>query len=128
MNLIETNFNNKRLGYPWVTLFLTLIFFGVILHIYLPNLGGSGLSLPLNIISNFSIALFIFLVSIIQLKRTTLFYSTASNLISIGLIIFIFICFFFTRCLSTKCLFNSILDIRDIGFLSIINANQFLRS
>ncbi len=94
MNLIETNFNNKRLGYPWVTLFLTLIFFGVILHIYLPNLGGSGLSLPLNIISNFSIALFIFLVSIIQLKRTTLFYSTASNLISIGLIIFIFICFF----------------------------------
>ncbi|MEX5790938.1 hypothetical protein AB6H32_05470 [Providencia hangzhouensis] len=48
--------DNKKERYPWVLLSFVVIFFGIILHIYLPNMGGTGLSLPFNIISGFFIA------------------------------------------------------------------------
>lgn len=88
------NKNNKQENYPWVLLGFIAIFFGVISHIYLPNLGGSGLSLPFNIISGFFIALFIVIASVMQIKKTELYYSWSSNYITGGLIILIVLCFF----------------------------------
>ncbi|WP_265512270.1 pilin glycosylation ligase domain-containing protein, partial [Providencia heimbachae] len=70
-----------------------VIFLGVILHIYMPNLGGAGLSLPINIISCCSVALFIVVMSGSQLNKNNFHYSVASQWISIGLIILIVLCF-----------------------------------
>ncbi|MCG9520404.1 hypothetical protein MCL92_17985, partial [Providencia rettgeri] len=67
--------DNKKERYPWVLLSFVVIFFGIILHIYLPNMGGTGLSLPFNIISGFFIAFFIVVVSITQIKNSRLYYS-----------------------------------------------------
>lgn len=77
-----------------ITLIFISIFFGVILHIYLPNIGGVGLELPLNIMSCFCIAFFIFIISIRTLKCEFIYFSKTSNLISSGLFILILLCLF----------------------------------
>lgn len=94
MKSVVKNKSEKYFSEPWLMSFVMFVFFCVILHIYLPNLGGVGLSLPLNIISDFSIALFILIVSIAKLKKVRVYYSTPSNFISIGLIILILLCLF----------------------------------
>ncbi|EMG6528840.1 O-antigen ligase family protein [Providencia rettgeri] len=86
--------DNKKESYPWVLLVFVVIFFGIILHIYLPNMGGTGLSLPFNIISGFFIAFFIVMISITQIKNLTLYYSKSSNYITIGLVLLLGLCFF----------------------------------
>lgn len=78
----------------WVVLGCVVIFFGIILHVYFPNLGGAGFSLPLNIISAFFLALFVLLASFLQIKKKGITYSIASNFISLGLIILMALCFF----------------------------------
>ncbi|QCJ71412.1 hypothetical protein C9446_17130 [Providencia heimbachae] len=81
-------------GYnSWIVNLFVVIFLGVILHIYMPNLGGAGLSLPINIISCCSVALFIVVMSGSQLNKNNFHYSVASQWISIGLIILIVLCF-----------------------------------
>ncbi|MEX6183402.1 hypothetical protein AB6G20_07745 [Providencia hangzhouensis] len=75
--------DNKKERYPWVLLSFVVIFFGIILHIYLPNMGGTGLSLPFNIISGFFIAFFIVVVSITQIKNSD--YITLSRVIILRL-------------------------------------------
>ncbi|WP_272519906.1 O-antigen ligase family protein [Providencia sp. PROV223] len=86
--------DNKKESYPWVLLVFVVIFFGIILHIYLPNMGGTGLSLPFNIISGFFIAFFIVMISITKIKNLTLYYSKSSNYITIGLVLLLGLCFF----------------------------------
>ncbi|MCD2529362.1 Wzy polymerase domain-containing protein [Providencia huaxiensis] len=88
------NKNNKKESYPWGLLGFVIIFFGIILHIYLPNMGGTGLSLPFNIISSFFIAFFIIVVNITQIKNSKLYYSKSSNYITLGLVLLLGLCFF----------------------------------
>lgn len=93
MNVIK-NKDNKSSNYSWVLFGTTAILFGIVFHFYLPNLGGAGLAIPLNIVSAFFIALFIVVTSILQINKTSLTYSMPSHLISLGLIILIILCVF----------------------------------
>ncbi|HHE6469616.1 TPA: O-antigen ligase family protein [Providencia rettgeri] len=86
--------DNKKESYPWVLLGFVIIFFGIILHIYLPNMGGTGLSLPFNIISGFFIAFFIVVISITKIKDSNLYYSKSSGYITVGLVLLLGLCFF----------------------------------
>lgn len=70
-----------------------VVCFGIIFHIYQPNLGGAGFSLPLNIVSAFFLALFLLVVIFFQIKKMNVIYSLASNFISLGLIILMLLCF-----------------------------------
>ncbi|MGG4608401.1 PglL family O-oligosaccharyltransferase [Providencia sp. Me31A] len=88
--------NRKERNYPyfpWGILGCVIVFFGVIVHVYLPNLGGAGLSLPLNIITGFFISFLIVLINVIKINKNYYHYSVSGNFISIGLIILILLCF-----------------------------------
>lgn len=78
----------------WVVIGSVIVCFGIIFHIYLPNLGGAGFSLPLNIVSAFFLALFLVVAIFFQIKKISITYSLASNFISLGLIILMALCFF----------------------------------
>ena len=93
MNTVSVDNYKQNLSSQWIMLICVFSFFGVILHIYLPNIGGVGLALPLNIISCFCVAFFVFIASIQKQNFNFFIYSNASNLISVGLVVLILLCF-----------------------------------
>lgn len=66
---------------------LVFLFFGLLLHGYQPNSGGSGLALPVNIITWMTACVFMVILAVWPLRHFRLCFSTASLWFGSGLLV-----------------------------------------
>lgn len=69
--------------------FLVFLFFGAALHWYQPNMGGSGLAIPVNMMAWMTVCVFMVLLSVWPLAPYSLRFSTASLWFGCGLAILV---------------------------------------
>ncbi|MEJ5063044.1 Wzy polymerase domain-containing protein [Erwinia sp. MYb375] len=74
-------------GISWLPLYLLIIWFGFLSHLYLPNMGGSGLKLPQNIITWAVIAALVSTIWLTFPSDKAVRLTTASRLIFVSIAI-----------------------------------------